>query len=174
MADYSSIPDEAARRLKIYVARVRRWSSHINLTGAATEDEIFDTLVRPVLGAQDLIRNPLIDVGSGNGSPGLVLAALCPDFSITLLEPRAKRWAFLRDTARDMGLPKVNVQRLRSDDYEGPAARTITMRAVGLDPQTLKTHLLPGGFVLVFGGPVLAGAEKIHLPGGGVQRVCFT
>ena len=75
MADYSSIPDEAARRLNIYVARVRRWSSHINLTGAATEDEIFDTLVRPVLGAQDLIRNPLIDVGSGNGSPGLVLAA---------------------------------------------------------------------------------------------------
>ena len=45
----------------------------------------------------------LVDVGSGNGSPGLVLALLRDDLSVTLLEPRQKRWAFLREASRRAG-----------------------------------------------------------------------
>ena len=45
----------------------------------------------------------LIDVGSGNGSPGLVLALVRDDLEVTLLEPRARRWAFLREAARASG-----------------------------------------------------------------------
>jgi len=152
-----------------------RWSSTINLTGATTREQAHATLVLPILGAEALLAGQVIDVGSGNGSPGLVLATLRPDLHFTLLEPRAKRWAFLREAARDMGVENVTVLRERSDRHAGKPGDTITMRAVGLDPRTLLPLLAPGGRVLVFGGPPIAGAESLRLPSGaGVQRWCST
>ena len=171
-----AIKDEAARmRLARYLDCLGRWSPKINLTGARSEEEAFNMLVWPVLGAEALLTNPVIDVGSGNGSPGLILAALRPELNITLLEPRAKRWAFLRDVSREMGVPNVTVRRERSDGYRGRPAATVTMRAVGLAPEALRPLIAPGGTLLVFGGPQLPGAEMLRLPGGAtVQRRCFT
>lgn len=171
-----AIPEERARAsLARYLGCLGRWSRRINLTGAETEEAAFKTLVLPVLGAETMLRGPVIDVGSGNGSPGLILATLRPDLSFSLLEPRAKRWAFLREAAREMGLANVEVRRERSDMYHGEPAATVTMRAVGLDPVRLRPLLAPLGCVLVFGGPRLEHAETIRLPGGSsVQRRCFT
>lgn len=171
-----SIENAVARRqIERYLDCLMRWAPRINLTGAGTRDAAFDTLVLPVLGAESLLAGPVIDVGSGNGSPGLVLAALRPDLEFTLIEPRAKRWAFLREAAREMGAVNVRVERERSDTYTGPAAPTVTMRAVGLDPEVLRPLLTPGGCVLVFGGPPIPGAEGHQLPSGSrVQRRCFT
>ncbi|MBX7183554.1 MAG: 16S rRNA (guanine(527)-N(7))-methyltransferase RsmG [Vicinamibacteria bacterium] len=151
------------------------WSPRINLTGAQDAKQAFETLIQPTLGAENLLTDPVIDVGSGNGSPGLILAALRPDLEFTLLEPRAKRWAFLRDAARQMNAANVTVLRERSDAYKGPKAATVTMRAVGLDPEALRSLIAPGGTLLVFGGPELSGTEAIKLPSGStVQRRCFT
>lgn len=171
-----TITDRKARsRLDRYLECLGRWSGKINLTGAETGDAAFKTLVSPILGAEVLLEGSVIDVGSGNGSPGLILAALRPDLPFTLLEPRAKRWAFLREAAREMGLDNVTVERARSDNYTGRPARTVTMRAVGLDPETLHPLLLPGGCVLVFGGPRVEGAEALVTKDGSrVQRRCFT
>ena len=167
--------DDARTRLGRYLACLRHWSPKVNLTGAQSEEEAFHTLIRPILGAEGLLSNPVVDVGSGNGSPGLILAALRPDLEFTLLEPRAKRWAFLRDAVREMNIQNVTVRRERSDAYRGPKAATVTMRAVGLDPGALRPLLAPGGSVLVFGGPELPGAETLRLPAGStVQRRCFT
>ena len=113
----------------------------------------------------------LIDVGSGNGSPGLVFALVRDDLEVTLLEPRARRWAFLREAARAAGRP-VRVLRLRHDGYPGPPARTVTHRAVALPLAELATLVSPGGRVLVFGGrprvggPFEATTEGEGLPGG--------
>ena len=171
-----SITDRGARgRLDRYLDCLQQWSASINLTGAESPAAAFDTLVRPVLGAETLVLESVIDVGSGNGSPGLILAALRPDLTFTLLEPRAKRWAFLREAARVMDAKNVIVRRERSDGYLGPTARTVTMRAVGLKPVSLRPLLGPTGCVLVFGGPRLEGAETLFLPSGAVvQRQCFT
>jgi len=98
----------------------------------------------------------LIDVGSGSGSPGLVLALLRDDLEVTLLEPRARRWAFLREAARAAGRP-VRVLRLRHDTYPGPPARTVTLRAVAVPLAELAPLVEPGGRVLVFGGRPLRG-----------------
>ncbi len=95
-------------------------------------------------------------MGSGNGSPGLVLALLRDDLEVTLLEPRARRWAFLREAARAAGRP-VRVLRLRHDSYPGPPARTVTMRALAVPLAELAPLVEPGGQVLVFGGRPLAG-----------------
>ena len=125
--------------------------------------------VLPAAGLPD--PGSLIDVGSGNGSPGLVLALLRDDLEVTLLEPRARRWAFLREAARAAGRP-VRVLRLRHDSYPGPPARTVTLRAVAVPLAELAPLVEPGGRVLVFGGRPLAGgpfepiAEAEGLPGG--------
>ena len=171
-----AVKDATARaRLSRYLDRLLHWSPRINLTGARSEEEAFNTLVHPVLGAEGLLSAPVVDVGSGNGSPGLILAALRPDLTFVLLEPRAKRWAFLRDAVREMNVENVTVTRERSDDYRGPRAATVTMRAVGLDPEALRPLVAPGGIVLVFGGPELQGTEMLRLPSGAtVQRRCFT
>ena len=171
-----SITDEAARqKLARYLDCLRQWSRRINLTGAETSEAAFNTLILPIMGAEGLLSGSVIDVGSGNGSPGLILAALRPDLEFTLLEPRAKRWAFLREAVRVMGTENVVVLRERSDNYCGRPAHTVTMRAVGLDPEALQPLLAPAGCVLVFGGPPLDHAETIFLPAGSVlQRRCFT
>ena len=90
-------------------------------------------------------------MGSGNGSPGLVFALVRDDLEVTLLEPRARRWAFLREAARAAGRA-VRVLRLRHDGYPGPPARTLTLRAVALPLVELSGLVLPGGRVLVLGG----------------------
>lgn len=165
----------ARQRIDRYLDCLLRWAPRINLTGAATRESAFETLVAPVLGAENLLHGHVVDVGSGNGSPALILAVLRPDLLFTLLEPRAKRWAFLREAAREMGLRNTSALRDRSDDYRGDLAGTVTMRAVGLEPVRLRPLLEPGGCVLVFGGPDLEGAEALALPGGArVQRRCFT
>lgn len=112
----------------------------------------------------------LVDVGSGNGSPGLVLALVRDDLEVTLLEPRARRWAFLREAARATGR-SVRVLRVRHDGYPGPPARTVTLRAVALPLADLAPLVSPGGRVLVFGGrprasgPFEATGEGDGLPG---------
>jgi len=113
----------------------------------------------------------LIDVGSGNGSPGLVLALVRDDLEVTLLEPRARRWAFLREAARAAGRP-LRVLRLRHDSYPGPPARTVTLRALAVPLAELAPLVEPGGRVLAFGGRPLVGGpfepsgEADGLPGG--------
>ena len=173
--DLPDIPEPHRGRVIRYLNCLERWSRKINLTGADTRAAAFATLVAPVLGAEGLLSGRVIDVGSGNGSPGLILAALRPDLTFTLLEPRAKRWAFLREAAREMGLSNTTVRRERSDEYQEEAADVVTIRAVGLNPDELRPLLVPGGSVLVFGGPDLPGAEALPLPSGvRVQRHCFT
>lgn len=167
--------DPARERVRRYLDCLSRWAPKINLTGAECPDGFVATLVLPILGAEILLSGLVVDVGSGNGSPGLVLAALRPELDFVLLEPRAKRWAFLREAAREMGAGNVVVERQRSDTYKGTPANTVTMRAVGLDPARVRHLLRPSGQVLVFGGPPLKDTEAIRLAHGStVQRRCFT
>lgn len=57
----------------------------------------------------------LVDVGSGAGLPGIPLAIVRPDITLTLLEPMARRVAWLREVVTDLGLP-VEVVRGRAED----------------------------------------------------------
>jgi 16S rRNA (guanine527-N7)-methyltransferase len=141
-------------RLERYLDLLAAWSTRLNLTGARTPEARVAVLVAPVLPAARLpAPGLLLDVGSGNGSPGLVLALLRDDLAVTLLEPRQKRWAFLREASRAAGRPDVDVRRERHDGYTGPPAQTVTLRALALPLASLEPLLLPGGRVLVFGEP---------------------
>ena len=175
MSDGPGLPDDARARIDVFVRHARAWGRAINLSGATDEEGLRRTLVDPVLGFPASLQGAsLIDVGSGNGSPGLVLAALRPDRPTVLLEPRAKRWAFLRDAARAMKLDRVRVERARHDQYSGPPADTVTVRAVGLPPDALKPLVGEGGQLLVFGGAAPPGSETLRNErGDAVHRVVF-
>ena len=60
----------------------------------------------------------MVDVGSGAGLPGIPLAILRPDLSVTLLEPLLRRVTFLDETVSDLGLGEsVTVVRERAEDH---------------------------------------------------------
>ena len=147
------LPEGAAPRLAAYLDLLAAWSARVNLTGATTPEDRVERLVAEVLPAASWIEgDSLVDVGSGNGSPGFVLALLRPGLAATLLEPRGKRWAFLREAARAAGRTDVEVLRLRHDQYGGPPAATATLRALALPLGSLGRIVAPGGRLLVFGG----------------------
>jgi 16S rRNA (guanine527-N7)-methyltransferase len=156
------------RALSAYLDLLAAWSRRVNLTGAATPSRRVDVLVAPVLPALPrLAPGAVIDVGSGNGSPGLVVALLEPARPVTLLEPRARRWAFLREAARAGGRADVTVLKERHEAYAGPPAANVTLRALRLPLASLRALVSDGGRVLVF-GPAPApdpGWREVPLPG---------
>jgi 16S rRNA (guanine527-N7)-methyltransferase len=136
-----------------YLDRLAAWSPRINLTGARTAAERVDTLVAPVLPLAELLGSGrVIDVGSGNGSPGLVVALLRPDLEVVLVEPRAKRCAFLREAARSAGRPEVAVFRGRHDEYPGPPAAAVLLRALALPLEALRPLVAADGRIFLLGG----------------------
>lgn len=93
-----------------------------------------------------------VDVGSGAGLPGLVLAIHRPDLSVTLVEPLLRRFTFLNEVVADLGLPNVSVVRTRAEDLHGEIeADVVTARAVApLDRLARWTlPLLRAGGILV-------------------------
>jgi 16S rRNA (guanine527-N7)-methyltransferase len=73
----------------------------------------------------------VLDVGSGAGLPGIVLAVARPDLEVTLLEPLARRSAFLTEVVEDLGLTHVSVVRGRAEEYVGRwQFPVVTARAV--------------------------------------------
>ena len=142
-----------------YLDLLAAWSGRVNLTGAATPAERVRVLVAPALTALPLLGpGSLLDVGSGNGSPGLVVSLLEPHRAAALLEPRAKRWAFLREAARAAGREDIRVLRQRHDAYAGPPAANVTVRGLRLPLSALRPLVEPGGRLLVFGAPPMPSA----------------
>ena len=73
----------------------------------------------------------VVDVGSGAGLPGIVLGVVRPDLRITLLEPLARRVAFLEEAVAALELSSVTVLRGRAEDVAGRlSASIVTARAV--------------------------------------------
>src|SRR3569833_1868242 len=73
----------------------------------------------------------VIDVGSGAGLPGIVLAIMRTDLSVTLLEPLLRRTVFLQECGDLLSLSHVTVRRARAEEVAGEyAADVVTARAV--------------------------------------------
>ncbi|GIE32080.1 ribosomal RNA small subunit methyltransferase G [Actinoplanes italicus] len=126
----------------------------------------------------------VVDVGSGAGLPGLVLAVARPDLVVTLVEPLARRTAFLDEAVDVLGLDNVTVVRGRAEEVVGtlPGADVVTARAVAaLDK--LAGWCLPlaavGGRLLAMKGSsaaeeIVQGGAAIATLGGAepVIRLC--
>ena len=112
----------------------------------------------------------LVDIGSGAGLPGIVLAMLRPSLEVTLLEPLLRRAVFLEECVAELGLANATVLRARAEDKDvaGLAADIATARAVApLDRLVgwAARLLRPGGQLLAIKGQSaeaeLAAAEPV-------------
>ncbi len=116
----------------MFLAELDRWRRKTNLTGALSTDELAEHALEALVGSE-LIANGerVIDIGSGAGFPGLPLAITRPDLSMTLLEPRGKRAAFLRHVVRTLELKNATAMEARIEEVGGQTFAIATTRAVG-------------------------------------------
>jgi len=122
---------ETLERLKIYVELLLKWQRAINLIGPGT---IADVWGRHVLDCGQLMphipkdKAPIVDIGSGAGLPGLILAIMgVPD--VKLVEADSRKCSFLREAARVTKTP-VEIVESRVEHLEDMAAGVITARAL--------------------------------------------
>ena len=94
------------------------WNARVDLTAARSPDELVDLMVADALALAGRIPAGarVIDVGAGAGAPGLALAILRPDLAVTLVEPLAKRAAFLRTVVGTLRLSRVAFDVRRGED----------------------------------------------------------
>ncbi|GAA1677851.1 16S rRNA (guanine(527)-N(7))-methyltransferase RsmG [Fodinicola feengrottensis] len=108
----------------------------------------------------------VIDVGSGAGLPGLVLAVARPDLRITLLEPLERRVTFLTEAVEDLALHQVTVVRGRAEEQAGRlSARIVTARAVAPLDRLARWCLPlaePGGLLVAMKGSSAEAEWETH------------
>jgi 16S rRNA (guanine527-N7)-methyltransferase len=139
------------------------------LIGPRETDRLWDRHLLNCAVVAELIPSgsSVVDVGSGAGLPGIVLSVARPDLTVVLVEPLARRTAFLAEVVSDLGLSMVSVVRARAEDVVGDLnpADVVTARAVAsLD--RLAAWCLPlarlGGCLLALKGAMAADEIKAH------------
>lgn len=98
----------------------------------------------------------IVDLGSGAGLPGVVVASMLPDAEVVLLEPMLRRVEWLKLVVAELGLANARVLRGRAEDVAGSlAARAVTSRAVASLDKLYGWSaplLAPGGEVVALKG----------------------
>lgn len=127
------LEDEALARMVRYAELLETWSVRHNLIRFGDRRELVERHLLDALCGVHLLegRGTLLDIGSGAGLPGVPLLVARPGWRGVLLEPRQKRWAFLKLVIRELGLDAEAVDRRYEDlRTEGPFD-LVTVRAVG-------------------------------------------
>jgi 16S rRNA (guanine527-N7)-methyltransferase len=165
----TGVSRETLERLRAYEALLRQWSVRINLVAAST---LADLWRRHFLDSAQLFplipadARSLVDLGSGAGFPGLVLAIMGVPH-VELVEADARKCAFLREAARVAGTPAA-IRHGRIDSLPPHVVAVVTAR--GLAPLDrllpLAGRFIGSGTVCLFpkgreAGQELAAAHKI-------------
>ncbi len=147
--DFGSVSRETRARLDAFAALLLRWNSRINLVSRGDEADISSRHIDDSLQLLNLIPSGTqraIDLGSGAGFPGLVLA-IATRIPFDLVESDQRKCAFLREAARATQAPaKVHARRIEAANLE--PATLITARALA----PLKTLLGLAAPLLAKGG----------------------
>lgn len=126
-----TLPDNFFRNVQKYKEHLHKWNKIHNLTGAKdnnTLDEFIHDAIFPVSFLPKV--NTLMDIGTGAGFPGMILAFGLPDTEVTLVEPLTKRASFLQFIKADLELKNVTVVKKRVEEMEPKIFDMITSRAV--------------------------------------------
>ncbi len=113
----------------------------------------------------------VVDLGSGAGLPGLVLALARPDLSVTLVEPMLRRTTFLTEACQALGLDEVRVVRGRAEELTDERFDVVTARALAPLPKLLAWSLplvAPGGVLLAMKGS--SAADEVAASAGELDR----
>lgn len=180
------VRNDLPEKLNIYLNLLLEWNKKMDLTAVITEQE---ALGKHFLDSLSVLRygfiseeTNMIDVGTGAGFPGLVLAMARPDLEVTLLDSQKKRLLFLEHVIDETGTRNVTIIHSRAED----GARRKELReqfdyatARALAPlNILCEYLLPfvkiNGYALCWKGPAIneemvSGTKAAHILGGRIE-----
>lgn len=135
-----NVSRETFDRLLQFEARFRQWNARINLASASTLDELW---TRHIVDSAQLLKlspnaDQWLDIGSGGGFPGIVLALLLQQGRITLVESNRKKAGFLSAMVGEFSLP-AEVLAVRIEDAPAHVQRAdiVTARALASLPLLL-------------------------------------
>lgn len=137
--------------------RLMEWNARVNLTGAQSVAEVMGEHVVDSFAMARLVPpgSSVVDVGAGGGLPGIPFSIMRPDTRLVVVEPRAKRVAFLRTVVRELQLANCDVLRGRDDALERGSFDVAASRATFSPEEWIGIGLSlvrPKGLVLVFAG----------------------
>jgi len=179
-------PEKLPDKLEVYMSMLKEWNRKMDLT-AVTDDE--ETLDKHFIDSLTVLKtglitpaSALIDVGTGAGFPGLVLAMARPDITVTLLDAQQKRLSFLDETAKSTETVNVAIIHERAEDgarkkelreqFDYAVARALA--PLNVLCEYLLPYVKPDGYALCWKGPALkqeleSGRRAAHLLGGRLE-----
>lgn len=116
------LSDMQLQQLRIFYENLIKWNEVMNLTTITEENDVYvkhflDSLsLLKVMTEDDLSGKKLIDVGTGAGFPGLVLAIAFPKLNVTLMDSLNKRISFLQDTVDKLDVHNVTCIHARAEE----------------------------------------------------------
>jgi 16S rRNA (guanine527-N7)-methyltransferase len=156
-----------------YLQLLERWNRVHNLTAVTGAEAMLDRHVLDSLSVLPWLHGDrVLDVGSGAGLPGLVLALADPSREYLLLDAAAKRVRFLRAAIAELGLAHAQAHHGRVEDLRPEAGfATVVSRAFAAPPEFVRRAghcVAPGGRMLAMLGQAAAAREA--LPAGWSYR----
>lgn len=162
------LPAESADRLLAYLDLLQRWNGVYNLTSVRDPQDMLRqhladclAVVGPLsrhtvsahAGESSTLR--VLDVGSGGGLPGVVLALLCPQWQVVCVDTVGKKAAFVRQAGVELGLPNLSAEHARVEALRCPSFDVITSRAFASLPDFIRLSrglLAPNGVWMAMKG----------------------
>lgn len=165
-----NISDDLVSKLALYHSELLRWNRRVSLTALSRDEEVAAKLFFDSAAGLPFLREDdvLLDLGTGPGFPGLVLALFRPEIPVLLAEVRTKKVAFLKRMRHVLGLERVIIVDRRvegvQDLPEVPTA--LTSKATGPPDEILslgRKLLRPDGRVILYSGKTPGKAEGFRL-----------
>ena len=163
-----------AQCLLRYLDLLHRWNATYNLTAVRDPQEmlvqhLFDCLAVITPLRRALPRSArVLDVGSGGGLPGVVIALMCPEFDVVCVDTIGKKTAFIRQVAVELKLPNLAAEHARVEQLNVPPFDLVTSRAFSSLADFVRLtnrHLAPGAVWMAMKGK-RPDAEVEALPSG--------
>lgn len=161
----ATLDDATLARLEQYLALLDKWNRHINLSGSREHDALVAHVADCLAVVPHLPSNAAraLDVGSGAGLPGAIVAIVRPSLVVTAIEPVHKKHAFLATVARELQLPNFEPLPVRLEQLEVATGYDVVMsRATFALPTWLELArgaVRSGGLIIG-----MEGSEQHALP----------
>jgi 16S rRNA (guanine527-N7)-methyltransferase len=130
------VPDHRIETLLGYLALLQRWNAHYNLTSVRDPAQMLTQHLADCLAIIGPLRRQvgerptrLLDVGSGGGLPGVVIATLNPAMAVTCVDTVGKKAAFVQQVAGELRLKNLHAAHARVEALIGTPFDVITSRA---------------------------------------------
>jgi 16S rRNA (guanine527-N7)-methyltransferase len=158
-------------KLEIYLATLKKWNKVYNLTAINEDSEIITKHFFDSLSVNGFIQNSqrILDVGTGAGFPGLILALFNPDKSFVLVDGVSKKISFLQEMIGKLNLKNVIAVHIKVEEYKVTEQFDIIIsRAFAEIKKMIKLtkHLIKvnGKFIAMKGPDVMNELDDLNLP----------